>query len=235
MDSLYKGIIKRKKDQVEFPIIVRRLTSNDLSSILQVQKKVLESLEKKDILQPLTKAEFQYILDGNGFMIGAFIGPELISFRALLVPPIDEEHLGLDVGLPETELPKVIYQEISNVLPEYRGNQLQKKLARLIMVELEKENHHYRYICCTVAPFNIPSLKDKFSQGMQIRALNDKHGGLLRYVFFLDLTETEPKKYNEIIPVKMGETAAQQEKLSAGFRGLKMEKKQNDLWVYYGR
>ena len=32
------------------------------------------------------------------------------------------------------------------------------------MDELQKENGKYDYVCCTVAPFNIPSLKDKFSR-----------------------------------------------------------------------
>ena len=31
-------------------------------------------------------------------------------------------------------------------------------------------------------PFNIPSLKDKFAQGMEIAALKEKYGGSMRYV-----------------------------------------------------
>ena len=47
---------------------------------------------------------------------------------------------------------------------------------------ITKENSKYDYVCCTVAPFNIPSLKDKFSQGMEIAALKEKYGGSMRYV-----------------------------------------------------
>ena len=50
------------------------------------------------------------------------------------------------------------------------------------MDELQKEDSKYDYVCCTVAPFNIPSLKDKFAQGMAIAALKEKYGGSLRYV-----------------------------------------------------
>ena len=34
----------------------------------------------------------------------------------------------------------------------------------------------------TVAPFNIPSLKDKFAQGMEVAALKEKYSGSMRYV-----------------------------------------------------
>ena len=51
---------------------------------------------------------------------------------------------------------------------------MQKILATVIMDELQKEDSQYNYVCCTVAPFNIPSLKDKFAQGMEIAALKER-------------------------------------------------------------
>ncbi|WP_375540525.1 hypothetical protein [Peribacillus simplex] len=65
-------------------------------------------------------------------MIGAFVCEELIAFafRALLAPLIDEEHLGRDFGSIENELSEVIYQEISNVLPAYRGTNCNRHLQR---------------------------------------------------------------------------------------------------------
>ena len=38
------------------------------------------------------------------------------------------------------------------------------------MDELQKKTANMITYLCTVAPFNIPSLKDKFAQGMAIRA-----------------------------------------------------------------
>jgi hypothetical protein len=108
-----------------------------------------------------------------------------------------------------------------------------------------------------VAPYNIPSLKDKFAQGMQIAALKEKYGGLLRYVFVRDLaqgggaevgvteppdsmaaaavTETETETAAETILIPMRDTAAQQQKLAAGWRGFRMEQKNNEIWVHYRR
>lgn len=234
LSPIFEGTIK-KNNQVEQSFIVQVLTLNHLSDILFVQEQIISSLTKKEILHPLSKQEFQFILNGNGLMLGAFVGKTLIAFRALLVPPIDEEHLGLDIGLKVEELQQVIYQEISNVLPEYRGNQLQKTLAILIMQELSQQSHDYRYVCCTVATSNIPSLKDKFAQGMEILALKEKYSGLMRYIFVKDLQEDNSPTWNQVAFIRVDDIEAQQAKLAEGWRGFQLEERDGVQWVNFGR
>lgn len=231
MTVLYKGSLKQNND----PFHVTLLSKEHIEQILLLQNVVVEALEDKSRLQPLSQEEFQYILEGNSMMIGAFIKNELIAFRALLVPPIDDEHLGLDIGLSESELHRVIYQEISNVHPNCRGNGMQKILATVIMDELQKENNKYDYVCCTVAPFNIPSLKDKFSQGMEIAALKEKYGGSMRYVFVKELREDKERNWTEIKSVPMNNAGGQQALLSEGYRGYEMEKVGGDFVVKFWR
>ncbi|RRN67209.1 GNAT family N-acetyltransferase [Peribacillus simplex] len=233
MELIYEGTIKKEwENHKRFE--VRKLVLEDLIDILQVQEQIVQHLNDNGVLQPLTKEEFQYILGGNGLMIGAFVCKELIAFRALLVPPIDEDHLGRDIGLTENELSNVIYQEISNVLPAYRGNKLQQTLATLIMKELNNHGSPYRYVCCTVAPFNIPSLKDKFAQGMEIAALKEKYGGQMRYVFVKELSVVDASHWQEIQFIEMKDITAQQEILAKGWRGFKMEEQEGKQLVYYG-
>ena len=231
MTVLYEGRLKQNNEQFH----VTLLTLENIEQILSLQNVVVETLEDKSRLQPLSLEEFQYILEGNGMMIGAFIKNELIAFRALLVPPIDDEHLGLDIGLPESELHRVIYQEISNVHPNCRGNGMQKILATVIMDELQKENSKYDYVCCTVAPFNIPSLKDKFSQGMEIAALKEKYGGSMRYVFVKELRGDNERDWTDIKSIPMNNAGGQQALLSEGYRGYEMEKVDGDFVVKFGR
>ncbi|HFK1458877.1 TPA: GNAT family N-acetyltransferase [Bacillus cereus] len=231
MTVLYEGTLKQNNK----PFHVTLLSLDYIEQILSLQNVVVEALEDKSRLQPLSQEEFQYILEGNGMMIGAFIENELIAFRALLVPPIDDEHLGLDIGLPESELHRVIYQEISNVHPNCRGNGMQKILATVIMDELQKEDSKYDYVCCTVAPFNIPSLKDKFAQGMEIAALKEKYGGSMRYVFVKELREDNERDWTDIKSVPMNNAGGQQALLSEGYRGYKMEKVDEDFVVKFGR
>lgn len=221
MEWIYKGQLG------ETPFCVRNLNLNDIAIIDELQSKVINALEDKKILQPLSKTELEFLIDGNGLMIGAFVDQKLIAFRALLKPEIDEEHLGLDVGIPKDQLERVIYQEVSSVHPDFRGYGLQRKLADMIMNEVETTRFYY--VCATVQPFNIASLKDKFSQGMQVGALKYKYGGKLRYVFYKDLRE--PKRvFTEERTVLMSDTKTQQELLKEGFVGVGM-RIDGEQWV----
>ncbi|MES9664133.1 N-acetyltransferase [Bacillus cereus] len=231
MTVLYEGTLKQNND----PFHVTLLSLEHMEQILSLQNVVVEALEDKGRLQPLSLEEFQYILEGNGMMIGAFIKNELIAFRALLVPPIDDEHLGLDIGLSENELHRVIYQEISNVHPNCRGNGMQKILATVIMNELQKEDSKYDYVCCTVAPFNIPSLKDKFAQGMEIAALKEKYGGSMRYVFVKELRGDKENAWVDIKTVPMSDFDGQKKLLAEGYRGHKMEKHNETYSVQFAK
>lgn len=231
MTVLYEGTLKQNNESFH----VTLLSLEHIEQILSLQNIVVEALEDKSRLQPLSLEEFQYILEGNGMMIGAFIENELIAFRALLVPPIDDEHLGLDIGLSESELHRVIYQEISNVHPNCRGNGMQKILANVIMDELQKEDSKYDYVCCTVAPFNIPSLKDKFAQGMAIAALKEKYGGNLRYVFVKELRRDKENDWTDVQSILMSDASGQQALLSEGYLGYEMEKTADTFIVKFGR
>lgn len=231
MTVLYEGTLKQNNESFH----VALLSLEHIEQILSLQNIVVEALEDKSRLQPLSQEEFQYILEGNGMMIGAFIENGLIAFRALLVPPIDDEHLGLDIGLSESELHRVIYQEISNVHPNCRGNGMQKILANVIMDELQKEDSKYDYVCCTVAPFNIPSLKDKFAQGMAIAALKEKYGGNLRYVFVKELRRDKENDWTDVQSILMSDASGQQALLSEGYLGYEMEKTADTFIVKFGR
>ncbi|MGM0898919.1 MAG: hypothetical protein ACQEV0_13525 [Bacillota bacterium] len=198
---------------------MKRLYLDDLEEIERVQKKVLDSLSEKNTLQPLSTEEFLFILNNHGLIVGAFVEEELVAFRALLVPEIDDEHLGRDIGLAEHELGDVIYQEISAVIPDYRGNRLQQKLAEVVMKELGKLEKKFRYVACTVAPMNIPSLKDKFTQHMHIAAMKTKYEGLERYILVKDL-EHPHTDYGNHVTVRIDDLQKQKELLNEGYVGI---------------
>ena len=231
MNILYEGTLKQNAQSFQ----VTLLSLDHIEQILSLQNVVIEALENKTNLQPLTLEEYQYILNGNGLMIGAFVEQELIAFRALLAPPIDEEHLGLDIGLTHKELDRVIYQEISNVHPKCRGNGMQKILAKVIMEQLTQTDSKYDYVCCTVAPFNIPSLKDKFAQGMEIAALKEKYGGSLRYIFVKELRGNEKSERRDIKSIAMSDIAGQQALLAEGYLGYEMGQHDREYCVRFGK
>ncbi|PID22353.1 N-acetyltransferase [Sporosarcina sp. P3] len=207
------------------------LTEDQLPEILALQEKIIAALEQPDFLQPLTEAEFVYILRGNGMMAGAFVDNHLIAFRAMLDPGEDEEHLGIDVEVPTHELSSVLYSEISGVDPDYRGHGLQTTLGKWLMEHVERDR--YRYICTTVAPFNIPSLKDKFALGLRIKELKLKYGNKLRYILFEDLHEPSCGTTSQQQFILMENTQEQQKLLKEGWIGEYIEKKDGQWFVKY--
>lgn len=207
------------------------LSEAHIPELITLQQEVVDALPNKALLQPLDEEELRFILRGNGLMIGVFVDEKLIAFRALLQPMIDEEHLGYDIGLKTDEdLRKVLYQEISNVHPDYRGYGLQRRMAEIIMQQVDETK--FNVVCATVMPGNIASLKDKFSQKMHIVALKLKYGGKLRYVFMKSLPNKE-YKWTEEQFVPMDNTEAQQQLLKTGFIGISMKADESDWLIQY--
>lgn len=222
----------KKETLGETPIYVRHLTIEDLKLVEELQQKVWEALPVRSVLEPLSTTEYEYILNDDGLMIGVFAYDELIAFRALVCPEVDEEHLGYDCGIPEEKFPRVLYQEISNVSPQYRGYNLQKKMAQWIMEEIDLQRYHY--VCSTVQPLNIPSLKDKFSQNLIVKALKIKYVDKLRYVFFKDLQNPQVQ-YEEQQVILMSDTEGQQVLLKNGYVGTSMKLVDEEWYVVYER
>lgn len=205
--------------------VVRELKKDSLEAILRLQDIVLGTLVNNHFLSPLTGEEFEDSILKK-LMVGVFVEGELIAFRALAIPEIDEHHLGYDIGLGTEQLDEVVYQEITNVHPDYRGFGLQKKLGVIVMELLDSSP--YTYVCATVAPFNIASLKDKLSQGMVIGALKKKYGEMLRYVFYKKLHE-DRKAGSEVLEINMADTEKQQQLLANGWIGTSILQK-DDVW-----
>lgn len=212
-------------------VVIRRNTIEDIDTLLILQEEVIQSLTDTASLQPLSKEEFVHILEGNGIMLGAYANKELIAFRALLIPSVEEpEHLGEDAGLAKEALSQVIYSEISNVKPSFRGNRLQQILGQQIIKEVDQQQ--FRYICATVAPFNIASLLDKFAQGLQIVALKKKYGGNLRYVFMRDF-EAQSQEARACQVISMENIEEQQALLEKGWHGVSIEQQKEQWFVTY--
>ncbi|QUG39986.1 GNAT family N-acetyltransferase [Psychrobacillus sp. INOP01] len=209
--------------------VVHELTLEHLDSILRLQHIVLRSMEDENFLSPLTIEEFEDSIAHN-LMIGAFVDNELIAFRALALPPIDDHHLGYDIGLSPEQLEKVVYQEITNVHPDYRGFGLQKKLGVIVMELLDASP--YTHVCATVAPFNIASLKDKLSQGMVIGALKKKYGGMLRYVFYKKI-HVDRISEDKLLEIPMDAIEKQQQLIADGWIATAILQKENNWYVVF--
>lgn len=212
-------------------VAIRQLNLDDIPILQALQEEVIQALEDQASLQPLSAEEFMFMLKGNGLMIGAFHHERLIAFRAMLQPQTDEEeHLAADARIPLAEWSSVMYSEITTVHPSYRGHSLQKRLGRIVFDLIDQQR--YRYVCATVAPFNIPSLMDKFAQQMRIVALKEKYNGLLRYILYRDLYHSEDCE-TERFTVRMDDIEQQQQLLEEGWYGADIYMEDEQWFVCY--
>ncbi len=204
------------------------LNVQHLEDIEQLQDRVAANLEQVDQLQKLTQDEIRIILHQELFA-GVWVNDQLVAARAFLYTPEDDEHLAKDVGIPLDEWKDVIYSEISLVDPSYQGHGLQKQMGAWWMERLQFSP--YRYVCATVAPFNIASMKDKFQLGMSIGALKVKYGGKLRYIFVRDFHHTPEVGTVQTVP--MADTEAQQRLIASGARGVGIVQQDGEWLVQY--
>ncbi|WP_060678688.1 hypothetical protein [Virgibacillus halodenitrificans] len=115
------------------PFELRHLDMKNINEIIQLQEVVKQAVAQSNALQPLSKEEFKNILSGNGFMIGIYVKENLIAFRAMLIPPIDDpEHLGSDAGLTDEAKRSMMYSEISSCIPNFAGMACRPRWERLL-------------------------------------------------------------------------------------------------------
>lgn len=145
-------------------------------------QKVYEAVENKEtfVCDDLDWVKEQ--LEVRGFAVvacdeqGQIAGSLIVSY-----PEMDDDNLGRDIGLSLEEQQKVVHMESAVVLPQYRGNHLQRRLLLYAEEVLDKQS--YRYLMCTISPQNPASYKSIEACGYQLRLTKEKYGGLMRRIY----------------------------------------------------
>lgn len=109
--------------------------------------------------------------DAGGKAAGVFI----VEF-----PGDSPDNMGHYAGFSEEQLQQVVHMDTAAVLPEYRGQKLQKRLME--RAEAELKDMGYRYLMCTVHPENPYSRQNIVAQGYEKIWQGLKYGGKLRDV-----------------------------------------------------
>lgn len=162
-----------------------KLNLNNIEEIMQLQDSIYDHLEQKEVLEKLSREEFETCLE-QGYVAGVFYDEKLIALRMMYIPSLtEEEHLADDVGVNRE---RSIYSEISLVNPAHRGQKLQMKMGEYL-IEQVRLSGDFDHIFSTVMPANLASLKDKFKLGFKIMRTRLKYGGKRRHILYLPLNE----------------------------------------------
>jgi len=201
---------------------IELLPASRIEEVVELQLRVYEGLPDKDILFLDTKDE---MLDGYGTK-GHILGiinseDQLIGYRYIAIPGIDDSNLGNDIGLSGEELNKVCHLETTVVDSAYRGNGLQDITLQLVKAMAKDMN--FSHLMCTVSPNNFYSLYNNMKNGLKISKLKKKYADSWRFILHIDMEETIENPIDNVI-TKWTDKLKQKNLLDNGYIGVSIDK-----------
>lgn len=231
LDTLKNGFIKSQISLENDPYEIKRLNKSMIPEIVALHS---YDMKNEALFLPLTAEELELILDKKGIMVGAFVNDKLVGYHSAFFPREDKENLGRDLCLKNDDLYLVFHMEASFVMPEYRGNSLQKIMS-FILIDLIKEMQSYQYLCETVAPDNIASIKSTLAINTLIVKLKVKYSGQLRYIFFQDIFKPLVVDTATTVKIAISDIPTQKELLDKGYYGYEMTTKGTDTYMSFAK
>lgn len=160
----------------------RRASLEDAKIIYENMIKVYESMENKDLF---VCDDFTFVKDHiekEGMTVVALDEDKAIVGNLIVrFPRLQEDNLGLDLGLSKEELLKVAHMESAVVLPRVRGNHLEAQMIQFAEELLKSEEYHY--LMATISPLNLASIKSAQKNGFEYICTKEKYGGRIRNIY----------------------------------------------------
>jgi GNAT superfamily N-acetyltransferase len=217
------GKLRNKKmgSPIEVCYNLKFLDSSYLEEVKELQEIISQSLPDREIFRLTTVQEFKDLLEQKRSVIGVLAKDDLIAYNIISFPGEDEENFGADIGIFPEELKKVAHLKAVVVHPDFRGNGLQRRLARVHLDVIRDAG--YEHVCSTVSPKNYISVENHFANGFVIRGLKVKYSCLLRYIMYKNIYKLFNPRPKAII-VESRDTKCQKDLLNKGFVGYKLDR-----------
>lgn len=163
---------------------IRLAGPEDAVKVHDIMVKAYESLSDKSffICDDLPYVENIINNQQEGFALLCMADDKPAGTLLVRLPGLKEDNLGRDLMLGEDKLMNVAHMESAAVLPEFRGNGIQKKLLIYGKDYLAGHFPAVKYITATVAPLNIPSLKSFKAAGFKEMLTKEKYNGHMRII-----------------------------------------------------
>lgn len=161
---------------------MKRLGFDSLSAVENLQRKVVDGMENKNLFYPLSREELIESMQLD--YISGIFSPEgrLAAFSVIVSNRDGERSLASDVHLNPSEVFTFDAVAVDN---EYRGRGFQRTFIGW-SIELAKSSS-VKYIVATVDPQNTPSERNFLAQGFHIAETKTKYIGLTRDILRLDV------------------------------------------------
>lgn len=210
------------------PFEGRRLGKADLDTVIALHRLVL-ARTPAHLLAAETDAFFADHMTRIGRILGLFAEGRLIAYGVLGLPGADDPSLADDLGWA-AERSRVAHIDGISVLPEWRGNRLQRVLIAWRLREAAAAGRSL--VITTVAPGNTASLRNALAEGLAIHALRQKYGGW-RYLMACDLKSPVVPPSGGGRWVDTADIETQSGLLAAGAVGWKAESGDTGMRVWF--
>ncbi len=225
-------ILQKNKDSglIEVQYEIRILDSSYLPQIMELQQLIIENLLRKETLQPFPADFMEEHLGRKGFVLGVLSGKDLLAFRNVYFPDINdtEWNLGIDLDFPSRILNKVANLQMVCVHPSCRGNSIAATMNRHA-IRIIKDLGIHDHVCATVSPYNYWNIKILLECGFIIKKLTKKYGGKLRYIVHQNLHSPMSFESGSSQSVVLTNFIKQHEMLSNGWYGTDLNVRKEDV------
>lgn len=155
---------------------IKELSFENLSDIMELQRKCVEQLPDADIYYPLSRAEMLESLHLDT-VLGAWAGDTLAAVAVIVSARDSERNLARETGCPPEQ--NLTFDAVL-VLPEWRGHGLHRAFLEYTIGKAAEGG--VARITATVSPENEHSLSNFLRCGFTIAATKVKYGGLTRHI-----------------------------------------------------
>ncbi|MBS1164045.1 MAG: hypothetical protein H6R00_70 [Proteobacteria bacterium] len=168
----------------------RWLPAGDVGAVIYLHHAVRDMVAP-ELLCRETDAFFVEHCGSCGRILGLFVEERLIAYGVLGLPEPHQESFADGFDLSAIERAGVATIDGASVAPEWRGNGLQRVLIAARLAGARAAGR--KIAVSTVAPGNVPSLRNLLCSDMTVRALRHAFGGLRFLVRCdLDLSSQQP-------------------------------------------
>jgi len=157
----------------------RRAVEADVPDIYEVMRQVEKTMENPEMFCSDGPDFIARHITKEGFILLACFEEQMVAFLIVRYPREERDNLGIDIGLQEKELDKVVHMESVAVLQKYRGYGIQREL---IMMAEEMLEEQMIYLLATVSPDNQVSLNNFYRLGYEIKLTKEKYGNRMRHI-----------------------------------------------------
>ncbi len=157
------------------------LSEENFGDISKLYEEVSNSMDNKNWLKNRDYDSLKKTIENGGFIIGCYVGLELIACALCDVPNINDLETLSSLGISIEDIKNTFISGFVMVHPMYRGNSLQSKLLDL-RIDIAKSQQK-KYIVTVSAVDNIHSLNNIISKGFEFKTQQKNEHGILRNIF----------------------------------------------------